>query len=155
MKLIFDQMLKRSVTWCRILGIDSEFFGGKGDSELLDYAKSSNLVLVTRDVQLATRCRKHGVKCIFVKSNAVEEQVAQIISETGVEVTFPEKTRCPVCNGELGTASQESLKDEIPEDVYTSKKRLWKCKKCKKVYWEGSHWRNIGRFYQRIRKLLG
>jgi uncharacterized protein with PIN domain len=35
MRLIFDQMLRRTATWCRILGIDSEFFEGKSDSELL------------------------------------------------------------------------------------------------------------------------
>jgi len=155
MKLVFDEMLKRAATWCRILGIESEYFIDKSDSELLDYAKSNNLVLVTRDVQLATRCKKHGVKCIFVKSNVAEEQVAQIISETGAQLSFPENTRCPVCNGRLETVSPESMKGKIPEDVYTARKKVWRCKKCKKAYWEGSHWRNIEKFYQRIKKLLG
>ena len=154
MKLVFDEMLKRTATWCRILGIESEYFTDKTDSELLEYAKSNNFVLVTRDVQLASRCKKHEVKCIFIKSNVVEEQIAQIISDSGVEVSFPERTRCPVCNGELEVVSPESLKDEIPEDVYASKKKVWKCKNCGKAYWEGSHWKNIEKFYQRIKKLL-
>lgn len=155
MKLVFDEMLKRAATWCRILGIDSEYYTDKSDSELLNHAKTNNLVLVTRDVQLATRCKKHEVGCIFVKSNVAEEQVAQIVSESGFQISFPEKTRCPVCNGELEMVPPESLKGEIPEDVYSSDKKVWKCRKCKKAYWEGSHWRNIEKFYQRIKGLLG
>jgi uncharacterized protein with PIN domain len=154
MKLLFDEMLKRAATWCRILGIESEYFTDKSDSELLEHAKGNDLTLVTRDVQLAARCKKHGVRCIFVESNVAEEQVAQIIKESGAAISFPEKTLCPVCNGRLDTVSPESLKGEIPEDVFSSGKKVWRCKECKKAYWEGSHWRNIEKFYQRIKRLL-
>jgi uncharacterized protein with PIN domain len=154
MKLVFDQMLKNLATWCRILGLDSEFYSGSGDTELLELAKSKERILVTRDVQLSERCKKHDVRCIFVKSDVLEEQIAQIINESGAEVTFPEKTRCAVCNSELEEVPRESLKESVPQDIYESKSRLWRCIGCKKVYWEGSHWRNIGNFYEKVKKRI-
>lgn len=153
MAILFDEMLKRTATWCRILGIDSEFLTGRNDSQLLDYAKNNNLVFVTRDLPLSLRCEKHGVKCILVKSDILEEQIAQIAKETGTEITFPEKTRCPKCNGELETVSQENVREEVPETVMQHEK-FWRCRKCSKIYWEGSHWKNITNLYEKVKVLL-
>lgn len=152
-KFLLDEMLKKTATWCRIFGLDSEFLSGRGDSELLAYAKKNDLIFVTRDLELSLRCEKQRIKCIFVRSEAVEEQIAQIVKDTGTELTFPDKTRCPKCNGELGIVTKEDINREVPENVLTHQ-RFWKCKNCNKIYWEGSHWSNITKQYEKVKKLL-
>ncbi|NYZ74004.1 Mut7-C RNAse domain-containing protein [Candidatus Micrarchaeota archaeon] len=154
MRFLFDEMLKRTASWCRIFGLDVEFLSGKTDSELLDYAKTNKLVFVTRDVELATRCRKRGVDVVFVANDDREEQIAQIIKESGAELTFPENTRCPDCNGMLVVVDGANVKDDVPEKVAERETRFWRCVACKKVYWEGGHWKNITRVHGKVKELL-
>jgi uncharacterized protein with PIN domain len=154
MKLLFDEMLKNLASWCRILGIDSEFFSGKSDSQLLEHAEKSGRVFVTRDFPLSVRCEKHGIRFILIKSDAIEEQIAQVIRETGVKVSFPENTRCATCNGELDVVPKESVKDGLPGNVIANHDTFWRCRSCGKVFWEGGHWKNIRRIYARVKELL-
>lgn len=154
MKLLFDEMLKNLASWCRILGIDSEFFSGRSDSYLLDYAEKHNLIFATRDIQLSLRCAKRGVRYIMIRSDRIEEQIAQVIQESGAEVSFPEKTRCARCNGELETTGKESIKGEVPQNVFEVHERFWRCRSCKRIYWEGGHWKNIRRIYSKVEPLL-
>jgi uncharacterized protein with PIN domain len=154
MKFLFDEMLKRLSNWCRIFGLYSEYHKGKSDTELLEYAKENGLVFVTRDVGLSERCKARGINCIFIKSDKLEEQLAQLIKASGTEPTFPERMRCAACNGEIEPADRKKLKKEIPEDVYKEEKEVWQCGDCKKVYWQGSHWKNITRIYDSVKKLL-
>ncbi|HSB46681.1 MAG TPA: Mut7-C RNAse domain-containing protein [Candidatus Bilamarchaeum sp.] len=153
-RILFDEMLKNLAHWCRILGIDSEFMTGKSDSQLLDYAGKKGLIFVTRDRPLFDRCRKRGVKCIFVKDEDLEDQIAQVVGETGAKVTFPEKTRCASCNGELEVVPKEGLKGQVPEKTFENQEKFWKCAKCGKVFWEGSHWKNINRIWEDVQMRL-
>jgi len=154
MRLLFDDMLKRLASWCRILGMDSEFLPNKGDSFLLAHAEKNGLVLITRDLPLTLRCEKRGVKFIKIKSDIIEEQIAQIIRETGVEVSFPAKTRCAACNGELDVVPKEGVAESVPPNVLANHEQFWKCKKCGKVFWEGGHWNNIRRIYEQAKALI-
>ncbi len=152
--LLLDEMLRRTATWCRILGMDAEFFMGGGDDALLAQAKRENRILITRDLALSKRCPKLGIKCILLSSEKAEEQIAQILSETGASPSFPTEMRCPECNGELETAPPDSLKGEVPPHLLSEHSEFWKCKKCGKIYWEGSHWKNIKEFYGRVLAIL-
>jgi uncharacterized protein len=154
MKLLFDEMLKNLSSWFRILGIYSEFMPGKSDSELASHAKKEGLILVTKDIRLHIRCQTAGVKSILVKGDALEEQIAQVLRESGAIVTFPEKTRCAKCNGELEDAKPDDVKDKVPETVLKHQQRFWRCTTCKSIYWEGGHWKNINRIYGKAKELL-
>jgi uncharacterized protein with PIN domain len=153
-RLLLDEMLRRTATWCRILGIDSEFFAGGGDDALLAQAKKEERILITRDLALSKRCPKLGLRCILLSSEKAEEQIAQIISETDTPLSFPQEMRCPECNGELEIAPSASVKKEVPSHIATEHSEFWRCKKCGKIYWEGSHWKNIKEFYGRVLAIL-
>jgi hypothetical protein len=155
MKLLFDEMLKSLASWARILGIYSDFYSGKNDSELLSIARKEELILVTRDLRLHIRCQTAGVKSILIKSDAIEEQLAQLLKESGAVVTFPEKTRCAKCNGELVDASADDVKADVPDAVAKTHSKFWRCSSCKRVYWEGGHWKNILRIYEKAKAIMG
>lgn len=155
-KLLFDEMLKNLASWCRILGIDSEWSGGKNDTQLLAYAAKSGRTFVTRDVPLSVRCERKGVSFIVIRSDKIEEQIAQVIRETGAEVSFPEKTRCASCNGELEAVGREqAAAANLPPNVLEHHEKFWRCRDCGKIFWEGGHWKNITRIYGKARELLG
>ncbi|MHA2103431.1 MAG: Mut7-C RNAse domain-containing protein [Candidatus Hodarchaeales archaeon] len=60
-----------------------------------------------------------------------------------------DKTRCGLCNTLLSEIIDENKINNLPiktKEFYfeTSKnKKIWYCSKCKKYYWEGTHWKQI------------
>ena len=132
----------------RLLGYDTEFFEG-GDTAALAEAKRSGRILLTKDEELGRRAESTGIPFLFLKQEKLEEDLAIIIEKYGLEMGFPEKTRCPECNGELEEKECASL-EGIPEDVVEEKRRCWKCASCGKNYWEGGHWKNIKKVLQKI-----
>ncbi|MEW6749201.1 MAG: Mut7-C RNAse domain-containing protein [Candidatus Micrarchaeota archaeon] len=155
-------MLGNLASWCRILGIDSSCFKGDSDSQLIQEAEQQNRIVITRDSELAKRCGTggaenrtgcgkpdagNGVRCVLVRGGTLEEQLAQILKETGAEVSFPEKTRCASCNGELEGVPKESVKEDVETETFAHTEKFWRCRECRKVFWEGGHWKNIRRIY--------
>ncbi len=158
-RFLFDEMLKKLASWCRILGLDSQWYSGKSDTQLLALAKKEGLVFVTRDLPLSIRCEKAGVRCVFIKSDDIVEQLAWLIKESGAEkeISFPEKTRCAACNGELDSVGAEEAKTagKLPENVIGHHETFWRCRSCGRFYWEGGHWMNIRRIYRQVNDKLG
>jgi uncharacterized protein with PIN domain len=153
MKLLLDEMLKKAVRFLRIFGMDAEFAEGRKDSELLKAARDSGAVLVTRDAELYSNCVKAGVRGFFVKSNELEEQLAEMKNGLGLEFTFPEKTRCPSCNNPLEVVPRSEVQGLVKPNVLEQYEKFQLCRKCNKAYWEGSHWKNITRIYEAAERL--
>jgi len=150
-RLIFDEMLKRTATWCRIFGVDSLHAKDLSDSEILKTAKNEERILATRDEELAKRGKAAGVRVILLKEDKLEDQFNQLKSELGDIFTFPEKTRCPACNGKLDIVDKDRVRNKVIDNVYEQNEKFWVCKECGKTYWEGSHWKNITRIFKSIK----
>ena len=150
MKLILDEMLVHTARLLRIFGVDAATIKPKNDDELVRYAAKENRILITKDVGLVDNARRHGVKTLFLHSDNIEEQLLEIKQDLGVAFEFPGKTRCSMCNGELLVVDKEQIKTMIPENVYQNHDKFWLCQNCKKAYWEGNHWTNIRKIYERI-----
>lgn len=153
-KLLFDEMLKKACAWMRIFGIDSAYAGGRDDDALLKAALDGGLVLATRDVELAKQCAAHGARCVLVRSDKAEAQIAQIAEELGLEFGFPEESRCPACNGELRAAGKKEAEGKVPDNVFAQNEEYWVCVGCGKIYWRGGHWANITRIFENVKAAL-
>lgn len=154
MKLLFDAMLKRTAKWCRIFGIDSLYYPEKSDSELMKIASSGNRVLVTCDMELAERCMFSSIPVVLIKEKRLEDRISDIACMTGAELTFPEKTRCPSCNGNLLTKKPGEIKEisegRITDNLIERQEFFWVCDNCGKIYWKGSHWKNITSIFEKV-----
>jgi len=152
-KLLIDEMLKKTAKWLRIFGTDADFASGRDDDALLLAAKEGGAVLVTKDEPLYSRCVKNGVRCFLVRSEDLAEQIAEIKTGLGLEFTFPEKTRCPACNTPLEVVPRTEVSGRVEENVLKGFDKFWKCRGCGKVYWEGSHWVNITRIFETAERI--
>jgi len=149
-RFLADEMMKKTAKWMRLLGYDTEFFAGT-DTAALAEAKGSGRILLTKDEELGGRAEKAGIPFLLLKQERLEEDLAIIMDKYDLEIGFPEKTRCPECNGKLEEKECGTL-EGIPEDVIAEKKRCWKCTGCGKNYWEGGHWINIKKVLEEIGK---
>lgn len=139
-RFLADHMLIKLAKWLRMTGHDvSSPPQNANDSDLISMACKEERVLITRDKDLAQRCKKLGVGCIFVKSSHLEDQLREM-KGNGLFLQM-RPIRCTMCNGKLMKVTDERHKKRYPflnEDTAT-----WICQRCGRVYWEGSHWKKI------------
>lgn len=140
-RFVVDAMLKNIVSWLRILGYDTIYWGG-GDKEVLSIAEAEGRIILTMDRSLAAIATRRGLRVLLFQENDIPEILARIARELDLSLSFdPIYTRCPVCN--------HPLKLE-----HKSGREEWMCPRCSKKYWRGSHWRNISRTLEEARKRL-
>jgi len=152
MRFIVDMMLGRLARWLRLYGYYT-LYGIKEDDEILQTAFRENLVLITRDVVLAKRAEKLGVRVFLLHSTSIEDQIREL-RELGVEFgeLFPANARCPKCNGVILPVSREVVKDKVPPNVYERYEEFYVCKQCGQIYWPGKQWEEMIKIDRRWRK---
>ena len=147
-KFIVDAMLGKLTKKLRVLGYDSIYSSDKEDEEIIEIAKNENRILITKDSQLVKQGIKNKVNVIEITGNDEVEQFLQINNKVnlGKCVVSGKHSRCAVCNGELESIPKDDAKEKVPPRVLEQTNEFWQCKKCQKVYWEGTHIQNLQKF---------
>lgn len=151
-KFFVDRMLGRLIAWLRIFGYDTKSAldfepAPDEDTMLIDVAKREGRILLSRDRALVDRAKKAGTDAVLLSSDDVKVQLEELLKRYDLDVD-PNMTRCTVCNSMLREATEADIEKirhskEVPERLVINRAEFWVCDKCGKVYWQGSHWRNI------------
>lgn len=135
---VADAMLGRLAKWMRFLGYDVLYFRDIDDRELVRIARAEGRILLTRDRRLP---EDFSVECRLIGSEDLDEQLMEVLSE------FPPpgsaSRRCMRCNLLLEPVDKHGVKDFVPEYVFIHHDLFLSCPGCNRIYWEGSHIRNI------------
>ena len=59
-----------------------------------------------------------------------------------------------MCNGELQHIEKKDVSEKVPTGVFENMKDFWKCTKCEKIYWEGTHIKNLQQFTMKLNERL-
>jgi uncharacterized protein with PIN domain len=156
-RFLVDRMLGRLVAWLRIFDYDTLSAIELGinedeDNALVRLAKAEGRVLLTRDLALTVRAGKAGVPAVLLRPNDVKGQICELMKHYPLE-TVPIMERCTVCNGPLRKATvgnREGIAKEVPSHLIDEAKEFWVCDRCGKIYWQGSHWRNIKKMSEEL-----
>jgi hypothetical protein len=138
MKLIVDSMLGKLARRLRLLGLDTCFDPSLEDRDLLRISKLEGRLIVTRDTGIA---KVRGAKVLLINSTDLDKQLHEFSHLTGIR--FDSRTsfsRCPECNTPVEETSKEKVKNIIPKFVYENMDKFSYCPKCKKAYWQGTHY---------------
>lgn len=140
MKFIADAMLGRLARWLRFMGYDTLYYPDIPDSRLLRLSREENRLILTRD----THFRRRGIdNCLFINSDDVFRQVAEVTGALGLKGKSPGRSRCANCNGVLEDVEKRDVSDAVPEYVYANFGRFQRCALCGNVYWKGSHYKRL------------
>ncbi|MEZ0393555.1 MAG: Mut7-C RNAse domain-containing protein [Desulfurococcaceae archaeon] len=143
-KFVVDAMLGGVARWLRLLGYDTVYRKDLADWEILRIAERDGRIVVTRDRGLHRRALKRGLTSIYLWQDDMAERLAHLAATAGIRLSVDlERSRCPLCNGELRKVSKEAVKDKVPRRVYELYSDFWMCTRCGQVYWIGGHWRGI------------
>ncbi len=161
-RFVVDRMLGKLTTWLRLLGYDvvsaSDFdLSAEEDNLLLDLAKEGR-ALLTRDRTLRSKAEKRGVSICFIHSDMVMEQLEEVYSYCDIQLE-PQMSRCTICNATIRKTRAED-EDILKKEDYVPDRLIgiidfWVCDNCGQVYWEGSHWDNIRKRTDELKKKVG
>ena len=153
---IVDAMLGKLAKKLRLLGYDSLYSSSMDDDMILQLAKNENRILITKDVPLILKAKKKKIWNVQITSDDEIEQFLQINKKEslGKCTVSGGNSRCPVCNGKLQYIEKNEVSDKVPAGVLENMKDFWKCTKCEKIYWEGTHIKNLQQFTMKLNERL-
>ena len=152
MKLAADNMLTKLARWIRLGGISIEDVPYESDDEIINFVKKRKELLLTSDKQLANRSRKRKFSVLLIREQSIEKQLAYVIKELKLKPKVPGNI-CTLCNGKLEKISKRDVKEIIPKAVYEKHRIFYKCSKCGKIYWRGTHLERIKKVYKKAIEL--
>ena len=143
MKFIADVMLGKLAKRMRLLGIDVLYDHAYQDNEVLRLSLDQDRIILTRDTGLASRplAQNH----ILIESDLVDEQLHQVVETSSLSATAM-LTRCTVCNTILTAPARDEVRDLVSIHVYEQHRDFLRCETCGRIYWKGTHVKNMGRF---------
>ena len=151
-KFLLDGMLGSLARWLRICGYDAEYVQNLPDDELLGRAAEGGSVLLTRDDLLFRKAQRAGLDAFIVVGDGDTEGLASVARRFHLELN-PISSRCPVCGGSLSQVVKDELAGKVPASTLEAYDEFWVCDSCGKVFWRGSHWRNIQATIDEAREL--
>lgn len=132
--------------WLRLLGFKTHYAGVRaGDDEVIKSAISKRAVLLTRDEELARKARDY-CQCLLIHSNDLHSQLKEVVS--GLKLKLPKAAPndyCPECGGSLKPVEKDAVKGRVWPRVYSRNEEFKECCDCGKLYWPGSHLREMKR----------
>ena len=141
-QFLLDGMLGALTRWLRICGYDAEYLRNASDEELIRKAVDGERILLTRDRLLYRKAVRAGAEAFFIEGDGDIEKLASVSRRFNLELD-PEKSRCPQCDAALVVVEKEAVEGKVPARTLEVYDEFWICESCGKVYWKGSHWKNI------------
>lgn len=144
-------MLGSLARWLRLFGFDTFYANSEiQDEELLLVAKKENRVIITRDKELATRCKKTKLPIIEINTTDFDEQLNAVLKNLKLDGKAV-LSRCSVCNNILNEIEKNKVKGKVPKKIYENNERFWFCSECNKFYWMGIHYEKIIHKFEQLK----
>jgi uncharacterized protein with PIN domain len=142
-------MLGGLARWLRAAGYEAAWARGVGDGEVVARAEREGLVILSSDGGIFARTLvKTGTVAALPVPRAIApvDQLAFVLRHYGLAVHDP---RCMACGGALDEVAKETVATEAPPRSFAAFDRFWRCTRCARLYWRGSHWARIERMLAR------
>lgn len=146
MRFLLDGMLGKLTRWLRLIGHEAIYTNNASDSALLRRALDGHFTLLTSDVGLYRLAIARGAESYLVKGRTEAERLARLAKRFRLQLQIDTKaSRCPTCGSRLRRAERQQIKGRVPPTTFKAFRNFWECTAadCRKIYWQGSHWKNI------------
>jgi uncharacterized protein with PIN domain len=138
-----DAMLGGLARWLRAAGYDAWWQEGVKDWDLVRLALRTGRILLTSDTGILRIgiVRDGEVPALFVPHGLTKAgQLGFVLRHFQLPVRAP---RCMACGGELIEVPKGQVRDRVPARTYAWLEHFYECRRCRQVFWEGTHWQRI------------
>jgi hypothetical protein len=141
LRFVADAHLGGLAHLLRLLGFDTLYDNGFHDSEIENIAEAEHRIVLTRDRELLKRRRiTHGC---YVHALHSEQQLREVCDRLDLARSARPFSLCLACNAPLRPVDKASVQDRLPDSVREQYRRFSTCDVCRRVFWEGSHWKRM------------
>ena len=152
-RFVADAHLGGLAHMLRMLGFDTLYDNHYQDDAIVVIAEQDGRIVLTRDRELLKRrAVTHGCYVHALKSEA---QLREVVERLDLARSARPFTRCLHCNAPLRPVDKASVLDRLPPKVREHYEHFSACDVCGRVYWEGSHWRNMCRLLDGVLEISG
>ncbi|MBC7080863.1 MAG: Mut7-C RNAse domain-containing protein [Thermoplasmatales archaeon] len=133
-------MLGKLAKWLRIIGYDVLYLKNMEDEKIIENAMKEGRILLTRDKKLAEKYKNS----LYIEEKDIDSQIKRVVE--AFKISMEEEnflSRCTICNVEIEKIEKEKVKGKVPENVFENMSEFWICKNCGRIYWAGTHWKNM------------
>jgi uncharacterized protein with PIN domain len=146
-RFILDVHLGKLARDLRLLGLDSAYRPDWDDTAIIDRALAQQRIILTRDTGILKQARvTHGY---WVRGHQPAAQLEEVVAAFSLRRQLQPFSRCLECNGEIRPVDRDDLAGQLAPEILARFDRFWRCRDCRRVYWQGSHYR---RLLQRVRQ---
>lgn len=125
----------------RMAGFDTLYDNHFQDHEIEALAAREGRIVLTRDRELLMRRTiTHGC---YVHARKSEPQLQEIFQRLDLARGARPFTLCLHCNAPLRPMDKAQAAPLVPPGVYQRYQHFSTCDLCRRVFWEGSHWRRM------------
>jgi uncharacterized protein with PIN domain/sulfur carrier protein ThiS len=125
----------------RMTGFDTLYDNNFRDEVIEAIAASEGRIVLSRDRELFKRRGiTHGC---YVRALRSANQVREVFARLDLARNARPFTLCLSCNAPLHDVAKALVIDRLPPSVRDRYDRFSTCDQCRRVFWEGSHWRRM------------
>jgi uncharacterized protein with PIN domain len=125
----------------RLAGFDTLYDNHYADAAIEALALAEKRIVLTRDRELLKRRTiTHGC---YVRSLKPKAQLSEIFGRLDLAGSARPFRLCLACNAPLRHIDKHEVADRAPEGVLQRHTQFVTCDICHRVFWEGSHWKQM------------
>ncbi|MBY9001566.1 MAG: Mut7-C RNAse domain-containing protein [Candidatus Heimdallarchaeota archaeon] len=147
-----DSMLGKLSRFLRFFGYDTLYRSKESIEDMIKSSSENNRIVLSRSEEIVDKCTKLNVVAVFILTNDIVQQLKYLREQLDLDLSVPpHSARCSICNGRLHEKKKHDILDLIPTGTAQHYDKFWSCTECGKIYWVGSHWKDIERLVENTR----
>ncbi len=141
LRFIADAHLGGLAQLLRLAGFDTRYDNNFPDDEIEQLAHDESRIVLTRDRELLKR--RTVLRGCYVRALQPDEQFREVSERLDLTQHVRAFRLCLMCNAPLRPAVPDEIDGRVPDGVRERHTRFVTCDVCRRVFWEGSHWRRM------------
>ena len=137
-RFVLDVHLGKLARYLRLLGFDTKYERDYEDATLATISSGERRILLTRDKGLLKR--SEVTRGHWLRNTQPRKQIAEVVDAFDLAAAVRVFSRCMMCNHELESIEEASVRDKLPAGLRWRLARIAHCRGCDRLYWPGSHY---------------
>lgn len=151
-RFIADAHLGGLARLLRMAGFDTLYENNFQDADIEIIAAQEQRIVLSRDLELLKRSSiAHGA---YVRALKPARQFGEIVERFKLR-SGQAFTLCLTCNAPLRPISVEAAHDRVPPNIQATQRSFSTCEVCRRIFWEGSHWKSMQRLLAETMQTAG
>lgn len=150
MKFLVDRMLGKLARELRMLGYDAIYYRGEDAHQLIHLARQEERIILTRNTKLIPKKLEDRISTVTEDKPLLQlrDLIQKGLISLDEENLF---SRCLLCNALLDEIPREEAEGKVPDFILYEQKEFFQCPQCRRIYWQGTHQKNMQRRVEELR----